>query len=303
MAESIREQLIDFMEQSGKSQNQISKEAGLSTSTLSQYIKGIYTGDNKKVSAQLENYLKVAKDRQNSQIVNQMYLDAQNTKSVIFGAGFTHAKGKIGIIYGDSGAGKTEALKHYAKTNAGVIMITGNASTKSTKSVLSMLCTQMGIHESGTETDLMNQVLSKLENTHKLIIVDEADHLTLPALQALRNLYDEAGVRIVLAGNNKIIYQMYEKKNAKIAKFEQFRTRIGIKIKVLNKRFNQKELNHIFPNMDSECQKYLLDVARSESLRVAINVAEYASLLAEGSGKAIGVTDLQYAYQTAFEVL
>lgn len=59
-----------------------------------------------------------------------------------------------------------------------------------------------------SSTALMKALVPYFSNTHRLIIIDEADHLTLNALQAIRNLNDEAGVGIALAGNEKLYMQM-----------------------------------------------------------------------------------------------
>ena len=45
MFESTRQALSEFMEQSGKSQRQLSKEIGLSTSVISQFLNGTYLGE------------------------------------------------------------------------------------------------------------------------------------------------------------------------------------------------------------------------------------------------------------------
>ena len=47
----------------------------------------------------------------------------------------------------------------------------------------------------GRKAALMNTLVAQLAGTNRLIIIDEADHLSLDALQAVRNLNDLAGVR------------------------------------------------------------------------------------------------------------
>ena len=51
-----RTELKEFMELSGKSQRQISKETGLSTSVISQFLEGTYTGNNEKVEQTIKQY-------------------------------------------------------------------------------------------------------------------------------------------------------------------------------------------------------------------------------------------------------
>ena len=54
----------------------------------------------------------------------------------------------------------------------------------------------------------MKSLVDYLRGTKRLLIIDEADQLTLDALQAVRSLNDKAGIGIVLAGNNKLYQQM-----------------------------------------------------------------------------------------------
>ena len=70
-----------------------------------------------------------------------------------------------------------------------------------------------------SSTALMKALVPYFSNTHRLIIIDEADHLTLNALQAIRNLNDEAGIGIVLAGNEKLYMQAQRTMN--LTKSEQ----------------------------------------------------------------------------------
>lgn len=65
MIEEIRSELASFMKQTGKNQSQIAKETNLSTATISQFLSGIYGGDNIKVAQTLKKYLKLAQNRRN----------------------------------------------------------------------------------------------------------------------------------------------------------------------------------------------------------------------------------------------
>lgn len=265
MIEEVRKALIDFIEVSKKSQRQISKETGLSTAVISQFLRGNYTGDNLEVANTINQYLQVGKERLKSINVVEFYPNLHNTKEVIFAATYAHNSCEIALVCGDAGAGKTTALKHYADTNAGVVFITANASTKTSRAILYILTEALGKEPSGTEFMLMRNLVSFLKGSNRLIIIDEADHLNPHALQSLRNLNDEAGVGLVFAGNDKIHHQMYGRGSLQ---FDQLRTRIGARKKVVNS-YTVEEIQNIFPNLDDECTAYLLKIACKESLRTA----------------------------------
>ena len=56
----FREEFSQFMKQTGKSKKQVSKETGLSTSVISQFLDGKYTGDNGKVQDILNKFLSIS---------------------------------------------------------------------------------------------------------------------------------------------------------------------------------------------------------------------------------------------------
>ena len=62
-----------------------------------------------------------------------------NTRAVLFACHYAHRHGDISLIFGDAGAGKTTALKHYTEEHPGVVMVTANSCTSSAASILQMI--------------------------------------------------------------------------------------------------------------------------------------------------------------------
>ena len=270
---SIRTQVQTYMGESGKSQKQIARQIAVSPAALSQFLDGIYTGDNASIADKLQSWMTLEAKRNTKKEHSRMSLDVENTKTVLFVCEYAHTKNDITLIFGDAGAGKTTALEYYRDKNAGVIMITANACTSSATAILKMLCNETGRNISGRKDTIMNELVKYFKGTNRLIIIDEADHLTLSALQAVRNLNDMAKVGIVLSGNNKIFLQMIG--GAKSSEFQQLRTRITVRRKLSNK-YKKKELQHIFPTLPDDCIAFVSLLAEKESLRTAKKIVELA---------------------------
>ena len=285
MFEETRQALADFMGQSRKSQRQLSKETGLSTSVISQFLNGTYTGDNEEVAKTIGQYLAVGKERLNSvsdvQFVEKLY----NTQEVLFACNYAHRNNDITLVSGDAGAGKTTALKYYAEHNTGVIFVTANACITTATAILSLICRQIGRQVPTRRAALMNTLVEQLTGTNRLIIIDEADHLLLDALQAVRNLNDTAHCGIVLSGNDKIYRQMLSPRRG--YEFEQIRTRIIVRKKVFN------EMRAMFPSLNQECIGYMLKLACAESLRTARKLYEVAKEVANAKKEALSVKHLR----------
>ena len=266
MIEQARHELAEFMEQSGKTQAQIARETSLSTATVSQFLNGTYNGDNEKTAAALIKYLKVAQEQIRQTTTETFYRDLRNTVISMGAADYAHKKREIVLLSGAAGAGKTTALKHYVEETTGVIFITANSCMTSASAILGAITEKMGRTPKSKKQLLMKELVNALQGSNRLIIIDEADHLTFSALQALRNLNDEAGVGILLAGNDRIYNQMVC--GVKSSEFDQLRTRIFARPKVCN-GYTIDEIKGIFGVDDLDSVKLLLEVAQAQSLRTA----------------------------------
>lgn len=290
MYDETRQALADFMEQSRKSQRQLSKETGLSTSVISQFLNGTYTGDNEEVAKTIDRYLTVGKERLNSVSDVQFVEDLYNTREVLFACNYAHRNNDITLVSGDAGAGKTTALRYYAENNTGVIFVTANACITTATAILSLICRQIGKQVPTRRAALMNALVEQLTGTNRLIIIDEADHLSLDALQAVRNLNDTAHCGIVLSGNDKIYRQMLSPRRG--YEFEQIRTRIIVRKKVFNE-YTVEEMRAMFPSLNQECIGYMLKLACAESLRTAKKLYEVAKDVANAKKEKLSVKHLR----------
>lgn len=273
MHQEVARELSDFIKRTGKSQQQIAKETTLSPSVISQFLKQSYKGDNEAVAKTVSQYLKMAESRITAPKHVSFYKDMHNTRDVLFACFHAHCQGDIVLVYGDAGAGKTTALEYYTKDYSGVVMVTANSCTSSAASILQLIGRKTGKVLAGKKELLMASLVDYFRNTGRLVIIDEADHLTLSALQAVRNLNDQAGIGIVLSGNNKIYTQMLQ--GSRCSELEQLRTRIVVRRMVRNE-YSLEEFKVIFPETPVECLPYLIKLATDESLRTAIKILELA---------------------------
>lgn len=129
-----------------------------------------------------------------------------------------------------------------------------------------------------------------MNNSNRLIIIDEADQLNFNAIQAVRNLNDKAHIGILLAGNNRIYNQMVM--GARCTEFDQVRTRIFVRPKVSN-TYTIEEMQNIFPNVESKGICVLLKLAERESLRMAVKLFNAVIEMGVNTGKIIRASELK----------
>lgn len=265
MSAETKQSLLAFMEQTGKNQRQIATELGISAATVSQFLSGTYPGDSTGIAESIEKYLVIAKERLTRARGSVFYEGLQNFQIVMGAAKYAHKTCDIVLVRGDAGAGKTTALNHYVKVNTGVIFVTANSCLNTANAILGEIMLAIGKQPAGKKELLMKSLVKYLGGSSRLIIIDEADHLTAGALQSVRNLNDQAHVGIVLAGNNKLFDQMI---GCRGGQFDQLRTRIFLKPRVRNE-YSIEEMQHMFPECDMSLIKILLDMANNFSLREA----------------------------------
>ena len=273
MYQDVVRELLDFMKESGKSQQQVAKEAALSTSVISQFIKQSYKGNNEEVARTILKYLEMARLQNTGTRHTCFYEGMHNTRAVVFACHYAHRHGDISLIFGDAGAGKTTALKLYTEEHPGVVMVTANSCTSSAASVLQMIGSRTGRTLPGKKEAMMSALVDYFKDTGRLVIIDEADHLTMSALQAVRNLNDQAGIGVILSGNTKIYTQLLQ--GPKCSELQQLRQRIVVRRMVRNE-YGLEEFKEIFPDVPGECLPYLVKLANDESLRATVKILELA---------------------------
>lgn len=273
MYQDVVKELLGFMEESGKSQQQIAKETALSPSVISQFLKQSYKGNNEEVARTILKYLEMARLQSARTEHVCFYEGMHNTRAVLFACYHAHRHGDIALVCGDAGAGKTTALEHYTEDHPGVVMVTANSCTSSAVSLLQMIGRKTNRTLAGKKEALMSELVDYFKDTGRLVIIDEADHLTMAALQAARNLNDQAGIGIVLSGNTKIYTQMLQ--GSRCSELQQLRTRIVMRRMVRNE-YGRDEFRAMFPDVPEECLPYLVKLATDESLRTAIKILEMA---------------------------
>jgi len=233
----LQQRLTELMEQKGFNQSYVCRSTGISDSKLSQWLKGNYKGDNQKINEAVESFInrEISKNSifKNTIPVKEtsIYLTVTETTRNC------HYKSELGVIFGDAGLGKTTAIEKYAEENPDVIFIKANPSyTK--KYLMQEIHKKIGCEGFGAIYTMLNDIISKLKNSGRLIIVDQAEYLQQSSLELLRTIHDEAKIGLLLVGMPKLYYNLKGKKGD----FRQLFTRIGYKIKLENLKPEDTEL-------------------------------------------------------------
>ena len=190
-------------------QSQIAKECGFSGGALSSFLKGTYKGDNDKLEAALQSWLDGQTKKTATFVSAPDFVDTPTAAKIFADFDFVKMFGKMGVVYGASGVGKTQAARQYTRANNNVWMITARPSICTINEVLYEMALELGISDAPKRAGKLSRMLKiKLAGTRGLMIIDEADHLPLKVLEELRILQEDSEVGFMLIGNDKVYTQM-----------------------------------------------------------------------------------------------
>lgn len=212
---------------------------------------------------------------------------------VYFAAHYAQSCGDISLIYGEAGLGKTFSLRQYAKEND-VIYIELRDCDKSTKGVCERIMEAIGKSGRGNDRALVNIIIDYLREHPKLIIIDEAQHLLLKAIENLRAINDATETGMVLCGNPTVYDQMHGRGQAH---FAQLYSRIGIRRCIVNP--DMEDIKAIFApyELDSDCLRFLHSLSLQwGGIRNCIKIFNMAQEMAQKLGEPLSVGHLETAH-------
>ena len=259
----------DYKQESGKTQTAIANELAISDAALSSFLKGTYKTPH-TIIPKVAELLKVT-GRRKVAPKEPAFVETTVAKRVMEAISYCHLQGKIAVVYGDAGVGKTQAVRAYLRENSLAIGITISPSYASITGVNELIADQLGIRERVARR-IYAEIIGKLKDSGRVLIVAEAQHLTVRALNPLRCMSDESGVGIALIGNEEVYTKL---RGSGKADFAQLFSRIGMRREVLTSTTTKEAIRKIFAeaHLEEDALELLYRIARTASgLRGAVNV-------------------------------
>lgn len=214
---TLIDRLEEFQEKTGMSQAGISKALGIGNSTLSEWMKGKYKGNNEALEEKVADYLERHKQKMKridfsvetdvrKRIFNSINMLAKLVTALVHDKAEDSAK--IVFIYGRAGIGKTKGLHDWiAQSKMRTYFIT--AETGNSEAVLiRKLARAIGLSDEGRVEKIKNDIKATLKWTESIIIIDEGEHLKAKAIDMIRSICDQTQVGLVVCGTKKLQHQI-----------------------------------------------------------------------------------------------
>lgn len=270
----LQNKLRDYIKELG-SQNKAAKALGWSTAYLSTYLSGDFKGDLEKFeSALMEAFSnKDAAENLKSAVVSSTYKPTSISESVYETIRLCHLKGGLAIECGDAGIGKTMACRKYAENYpSSAIYVTVNPCLVTLNAFLKLLCRVQKITANGRKDEMWMRLSDTFAGERKVLIIDEAQHLPIKTIEAIRAFFDSNPLLgICLVGNIETVTNTGRSREA----FAQIRNRTKLTEVRHTSSIQRKDIALLFPAVeeDEKAIGLLLGIARSEQgIRGASNV-------------------------------
>ncbi|AHE95151.1 TPA: AAA family ATPase [Campylobacter fetus subsp. venerealis] len=226
--EDIRNELSSYLTDKEVSASALARSIGVSPGAISQFKKGEYKGDNEGLAKKIKAYLNSQNAKKNAPVQTVEFredvfkgLDYQMSNFAINEAANER---EIALIYGAAGTGKTTILKEYVKANPNAVFVEATPHT-SAKSLLDDLAEVLKISVPLSLNGKLKAIAKHLSGCERILLIDEAEHLPLKALEDLRRIHDFSRTPLVLVGT-EILLQNLMGRNKEL---RQLYSRIGSK--------------------------------------------------------------------------
>ncbi|MCA9387960.1 MAG: AAA family ATPase [Ignavibacteriae bacterium] len=211
------------MDRRGLTQTVVGRALNRSSATISQYLSGTYKGNITALEKRIKSFLESSETRSLFHQDDLPFRLTSVAKRVMGIARLCQVDGVIGLVVGDSGVGKTRAVREYQEQHPEAIVIDAFHHYR-TKDVMSDLHKAVNLSGEGTVQKMFRDVVERLKNSERLVVIDEAEHVNLATLDLLRRLNDFAGVGVLYVG----LPRFREDVSSKSGDYEYIKSRIVV---------------------------------------------------------------------------
>lgn len=297
---TLQQHLSGYLAEHGLSQERAAREAGISAARLNQFMQGEYKGDNASTADKILIWLASRERRTGTmQAIGGHSFTATDTAARVMQLlQFAQMAGDLSVIYGGAGVGKTTTIRHYAALNPNVWVVTMRPDTSGVAACLEEISEAMGVRTSGRANRLSRDICRRLEDTNGLLIIDEAQHLTVPAIESIRSIHDATGVGLVLSGNESVYARLTG--GTRAATFAQLFSRIGKRLRLT--KTTKQDVAAIAAlygiTGDRELSTLTGISQKPGALRGVVKTIRLACMYATGTGEAVRLDHIADAWRS-----
>lgn len=283
----------------GLSQAQVAREAGISPSSLAQLMGGTYAANPRKMTVRLAQWLARLSQQRAQPVMPQApgWVSTPTAERILAALAYAHMAGDVAVIYGGAGVGKTTAAREYAARFPNIWIATMTPATAGVTTALEEVCLALGFRElPGGGARMQRELVARLQGSEGLLVIDEAQHLSVAALDALRALHDATGIGLALMGNELIYARMTG--GTRAVWLDRLFSRIGRRLRVQRVvRDDVAALAAAHGVEEAAALRRLVEIGgQAGALRAVGKTLRLARMMAAGQGTELGADHIAAAW-------
>ncbi len=207
--EKFRQDVLGFLAEAKKrdpamSQSRLARMSDISAATLSAVLSGRYSGNVSEIAKKVYAVIERERGKQATEIKKVSFVETSIFQAMSSAMNIAQADTQIIVFTGEAGIGKTESIKAYIEENPSAILIEADP-CYNVNSILEEIADALGFEARGRKDKVEKEIIRRIKNTNRLIIVDEAEYLPAKALDILRRIHDKAQVPLALVGMPRLV--------------------------------------------------------------------------------------------------
>lgn len=298
----IQERVAAIKTAEGLSWTAIANEAGVAAGTLSPWVSGTYQAPGHEVAEALKRWLDAREARKATRAAigeAPGFVATPTAEAIMAVLSFAQIMPDFCPVVGAPGIGKTSSIMEYQRRNPHVYVTTAVRGQGRPVQLMTQLTEEMAIGERSANL-LFGAVKQYLRGKQALVVIDEAQHLTIDALEQMRQLADLSGCGVVLAGNVGLVATLKggSAPKKRVGEYAQITSRVGATINQDSLRRGDVAAVLDAWGITDPAMRQLLSAigAKPGALRTLTKTIRLAQLHAAGQGRTLDVDLLRAAY-------
>ena len=281
-------------------QAQVAKESGINGSVLSTLIKGTYAGDKDAQRVKLVKWLSVRGQRARARAVLPAapgYVKCPTSETIWAAIAYAQAADAMAYVVGVPGVGKTFTARQYRDTQPSAWLVTMSPTSAGVVPALEEIAEALGLRPEGGARRIEKAIARKVQGTNGVLLIDEAQHLSPPALDAIRSIHDATGIGVCYLGNEDLAAKIAGGRRAE--RTAQLSSRIGYRRNIRRPvKADVTALLDAWQVRGRAERDYLADVGtRPGGLRTMTKLLQLASVMAASADQPLARAHLEQAWR------
>lgn len=231
-AVKVASDLKEFLAEHNWAQAAVARKLAVSNSAISQFLQNKYKGDVDALANKIVHLINTVA-RKDRRVRNKPFIETSVAKRIHTLITQTEAfseedvEGKIGIIIGDGGHGKSHCLREYARVNPNSTYVELDDAMSPTM-MFNEIAGKLNLYSAGSLAMTTRKLIDNLQNRQMIIMLDEASGLKVKQLNQLRQIIvGKCHCPLILAGNKGLLETVMQSTTRKgYESLDQFTSRL-----------------------------------------------------------------------------